>query len=63
MKHGSVEQRESMIRDVVRESDIMKEVNESILRYVEQLANESHVPEAQKEYMRQKRHSRRKSGR
>ena len=53
MKHGSVEQRESMIREVVRESDIMKEVNESILRYVEQLANESHVPEAQKEYMRQ----------
>ena len=53
MKHGSVEQRESMIREVVRESDVMKEVNESILRYVEQLANESHVPEAQKEYMRQ----------
>lgn len=53
MKHGSVEQRESMIREVVRESDVMKEVNASILRYVEQLANESHVPEAQKEYMRQ----------
>ena len=53
MKHGSIEERETMIREVVRESDVMKEVNESILRYVEQLANESHVPEAQKEYMRQ----------
>ena len=53
MKHGSIEERETMIREVVRESEVMKEINESILRYVEQLANESHVPEAQREYMRQ----------
>lgn len=53
MKHGSVEQREVMIREVVRGSDVIKEINAAIAKLVEQLANESHVPDSQKEYMRQ----------
>ena len=53
MKHGSVEQREAMIREVVKGNDTIREINEAVIRRVEQLAKEAHVPEYQQEYLRQ----------
>ena len=53
MKHGSLEQRESMIREVVKQSQLIQQINEAILRKVESLAAECHVPEYQQQYMRE----------
>ena len=51
MKHGSVEEREAMIREVFK--DTVQEISEHIIRRVESMANEAHLPEIQREYMRQ----------
>ena len=53
MKHGSLEQRESMIREVVKQNQLIQQINEAILRRVESLAAECHVPEYQQQYMRE----------
>ena len=51
MKHGSIEQREALIREVFK--DTVQEVSENVIRLVESMANEAHVPEIQREYLRQ----------
>ena len=51
MKHGSVEQREALIREVFK--DTVQEVSENVINLVESMANEAHVPEMQREYLRQ----------
>ena len=51
MKHGNVEQREALIREVFK--DTVQEVNENIICRVETMLSEAHVPEMQLEYMRQ----------
>lgn len=53
MKHGSMEQREAMIQELVGGNDEIKKINESVINRIEQLINEVHVPEFQQEYMRQ----------
>ena len=53
MKHGNVEQREALIREVFK--DTVQEVNENIICRVETMLSEAHVPEMQLEYMRQTR--------
>ena len=45
MKHGSLEQRESMLREVFK--DAVQEVSDAIINRVESLANEAHAPEMQ----------------
>ena len=51
MKHGSIEQRETLIREVFK--DTVQEISENIISRVESMANEAHVPEMQREYLRQ----------
>ena len=51
MKHGSIEQRETLIREVFK--DTVQEVSENIISRVEMMVNEAHVPEMQREYLRQ----------
>ena len=51
MKHGSVEQREALIREVFK--DTVQEVSENVINLVESMAIEAHVPEMQREYLRQ----------
>ena len=51
MKHGNVEQREALIREVFK--DTVQEVSENIISRVEMMVNEAHVPEMQREYLRQ----------
>ena len=51
MKHGSIEQRETLIREVFK--DTVQEVSENIISRVEMMVNEAHVPERQREYLRQ----------
>ena len=51
MKHGSIEQRETLIREVFK--DTVQEVSENIISRVEMMLNEAHVPELQREYLRQ----------
>ena len=51
MKHGSIEQREALISEVFK--DTVQEVSENVIRLVESMANEAHVPEIQREYLRQ----------
>ena len=51
MKHGSIEQRETLIREVFK--DTLQEVSENIISRVEMMVNEAHVPQMQREYLRQ----------
>ena len=51
MKHGSIEQRERLIQELFK--DTVQEVSESIISRVEMMVNEAHVPEMQREYLRQ----------
>ena len=51
MKHGSIEQRETLIREVFK--DTVQEVSENIISRVEMMVNEAHVPQMQREYLRQ----------
>ena len=51
MKHGSIEQRETLIRELFK--DTVQEVSENIISRVEMMVNEAHVPEMQREYLRQ----------
>lgn len=45
MKHGSLEQRESMLREVFK--DAVQEISDVIIHRVESLANEAHTPDTQ----------------
>ena len=51
MKHGSIEQRETLIREVFK--DTVREVSENIISRVETMANEAHVQQMESEYSSQ----------
>ena len=48
---AGIEQRETLIREVFK--DTVQEVSENIISRVEMMVNEAHVPEMQREYLRQ----------
>ena len=48
MKHGSIEQREAMIREVCKDS--VQEISDAIIRRVESMVNEAHAPEMQRNH-------------
>lgn len=48
MKHGSIEQRELMIREVCKDS--VQEISDAIIRRVESMVNEAHAPEMQRNH-------------
>ena len=52
MKHGNMERREEMIRELLKGREDIVEINETLISLIEMLANEVHVPEVQREYMR-----------